>query len=115
MQVSSDRAGHLAVLALDATGRVQVYAGQGAGGAATAVQPGRPELLPGAIELDETLGKEVIVALRCEQALPADRLVAALQRAVDPGKVASDPAAALGRSDLPCAEARYVITKTARR
>jgi hypothetical protein len=117
MQISSDRPGHLAVLALDTTGRVQLYAGAAGAGVpgppTPVVRPGQPELLPGAVELDETLGREVIVALRCDEALPADHLVAALQRAVDQSKVASDPAAALGRSGLPCAEARYVITKTA--
>jgi hypothetical protein len=87
--------GYLAVLGLDASEKLSVFFPAGANAQA---RPGAEEVLPGAIELDGTLGREVITALRCEQPIPLATLVREARTApahFEPG----------------CAVARYEITK----
>jgi hypothetical protein len=100
---------HVAVLALDTTGRVSVYH-PSAGTTATPVE-GERGPLPGAIELDGTLGPEVIVAFSCPGPVAVDSLVAAVQKATDRARVSVDPAEALGPLEGPCVAARYRIAK----
>jgi hypothetical protein len=102
-------AAYAAVLAVDTTGRVSVY--HPAGGAqAAAAEPGE---LPvrGAIELDETLGTEVLLAFSCAQPVDVATLVAAVQQATDRARVAHDPADAVGSMKVPCDISRYRIQK----
>jgi hypothetical protein len=110
-QVNSDRDGHLVVLSVDAAAKVSVFYPRS--GESAAVHAGGRGLLPDAIELDGTLGPEVIVALRCPSPLAPQLAAAAARRALDPRQVATRPAAALGPLDLGCAETRYELNKVA--
>ena len=105
----SDGRSYLAVLAVDVTGRVSVYHPQ-AGSTARLAEPGASPL-PSAVELDGTLGSEVILAFACPSPLAVDTLVAAVQQATDRGRVRTDPAAAVGAVQSPCVSARYRIEK----
>lgn len=109
LEIDSDKPGQVAVLAVDTSGQVSVY--YPAGPRTTALAAHTREPLPNAVELDDRLGGEVIVALRCAEPLDIEAAVAATRRAVDPARVAADPSSALGKLGLPCAETRYAITK----
>jgi hypothetical protein len=101
----------VAVLAVDTTGRVSVYH-PASGTTATPADPaGTP--LPGAVELDGTLGTEVILAFSCPSPVAIETLTSAVQQATDRARVAGDPAAAVGPMQTPCAVARYRIEKAA--
>jgi hypothetical protein len=108
-KVTSDRPGHVAILGIDRAGTVSVYHPQAAGsgaqaGAAATASPlaARSEVpLPTAVELDDTLGDEVVLAVRCADPLPIGDIVAAARKG----------AGADGALALPCAQARYRITK----
>jgi hypothetical protein len=112
-KVSSDRAGHVAILGIDSSGTVSVYHPQpvgpgattgteAAGAAKAAPLAARSEApLPTAIELDNTLGDEVVLAVRCADPLPVGDIVAAARKGPS----------ADGTLALPCAQARYRITK----
>ena len=115
-KVSSERAGHLTVLAVDQQGTVSVFHPQrgSAETASAALAPiaARSEgPLPTAVELDDTLGEEILVAVRCAEPRPVAEVVAAA-RAAFTGKQGAGTAPAAGPLALPCAEARYRITKT---
>jgi hypothetical protein len=102
----------VAVLAVDTRAAVSVYYPQGP---TTAELPaGGNAPLPSAVELDDTLGGEVIVAFSCPGPQPLQSLVAAVQQALDEARVRSDPAAALGPIDTPCVTARYRFDKLPR-
>jgi hypothetical protein len=103
---------YLAVLAVDTTGSVSVYHPANGGTAAPADPAETP--LPGAVELDGTLGTEVILAFSCPAPIAVDRLVSAVQQATDRTRVATDPADAVGPVQTPCTAARYRIEKVAR-
>ncbi len=82
---STPRAQHLAILSLDATAHASVYypdADQ-----AAPIEPGTNVLLPSAIELDATLGQELIVAVFCEQPIAVAPLREALQARRTPLRV----------------------------
>jgi hypothetical protein len=106
LQLTSQEAGYALVLGVDAAAKVSVYHPQ-----ASAAQPiaatssGAGELLPQAIELDDTLGPETLVALRCKQPLPVSAAVAAAR--------ALGTAGGKAQLGLPCTEIRYVIEKVA--
>jgi hypothetical protein len=111
----------VAVLAVDTRAAVSVYYPLQAN--AAALGDGANEPLPSAVELDGTLGGELLLAFSCPQALPVASLVAAVQQAVsaaDPALLKTDPAAALAAQpvqpvmDTPCAIARYKIEKLPR-
>jgi hypothetical protein len=106
--MDNDQPGSLTVLAVDATGQIAVYQ------PAMPLSVGRALALPQAIELDGTLGDEVIVALRCPANMATQAVVKAAERALDQAMVGKDPAAALGKLGLPCAEVRYAFQKVAR-
>lgn len=112
-KVTSDRAGHVAVLGIDRTGAVSVFHPQlPASGTETAgaraesaraapLSAGAEGPLPTAVELDSSLGDEVLLAVRCADPLPLDEIVAAARKG----------AGTDGTVALPCAQARYRITK----
>jgi hypothetical protein len=103
---------HVAVLAIDTSAKVSVYYPQADTTAELAEGANAP--LPSAVELDGTLGGEVLVAFSCAQRQPVQSLVAAVQQALDPAVVRTDPAAALGTIDTPCVSTRYRINKLPR-
>ena len=105
-RVSSDRAGYLAIVGIDAARAVTPYAP--ADGDARAFGPARDALLDGSIILDETLGAERVVALLCPRALPVSAIVDAGKRALT---AAHDNPAALGQLPLDCAQASRLIVK----
>jgi hypothetical protein len=107
LTVDNDRPGKVTVLAVDAAGQISVYQ------PAVRVAVGRALPLPQAIELDGTLGDEVIVALRCPDSLTTQAVVAAAERALNRAMVKQDPVGALGTLSVPCAEVRYAIQKVA--
>jgi hypothetical protein len=107
LTLDNDQAGKVTVLAVDASGQISVYQ------PAVSLKAGRAVPLPQAIELDSTLGDEVIVALRCPDNVATQAVVAAAGRALDRTRVKQDPAGALGNLALPCVEVRYAIQKVA--
>ena len=107
LTLDNDRPGKVTVLALDATGEISVYQ------SAVPLGSGRAQPLPHAIELDSTLGDEVIVAVRCPENVTTQAVVAAAGRALNRATVKQDPVGALGTLALPCAEVRYAIQKVA--
>jgi hypothetical protein len=103
--------GYVAVVSVDAAAKISVYYPQGAG-AAPWKSGSAGEPLPSAVELDRTLGHEVIVAVRCASPFEVSALVASVRRSLNAGAAAADPGKALRPLDLGCAEARYEITKS---
>jgi hypothetical protein len=107
LTLDNDRAGSVTVLALDTAGQISVYQ------PAVPLAAGRALPLPLAIELDRTLGDELIVAVRCPETMATQAVVAAAERALNRATVKQDPVGALGTLALPCAEVRYTIQKVA--
>jgi hypothetical protein len=97
---------HAIVLAREEAGAISIYHPAGDAAEPLAANPAGETLLPGAIELDGTVGKETLVALFCRKSVPVADAVAALKRS--PSDLSEE---ALG---LPCSAARYVITKVSR-
>jgi hypothetical protein len=104
--------GYLAVVAVDSTGKVSVYYPPGA--AAARVEAGRDVALASAVELDATLGPEVIVAVRCESALPVADVVKATRDAAEAARARGVAPTELGPLGLPCVETRHRIAKAER-
>jgi len=77
LSYSADRAGHLAVLAIDGAGQVEVYFPAGA--TTWAAAAGRRIALPASTELDDVLGEERLWIVLCERPQPLAPLVAALR------------------------------------
>jgi hypothetical protein len=100
---------YLAVLAVDTTAQVSVYYPPDSPTALLA-DPAQV-LLPGAIELDGALGGEVILAFSCPGPVAVRALIDAVQEAIDPRQVTTNPAAAVGGVNTPCVVARYRIEK----
>src|SRR5207253_944057 len=92
------RAGYLTVVSVDAAKKVSVYYPPGPN--AERVEAGHDVPLRSAIELDETLGRETVIGVRCDEARSVAEVVAAAQRG-----------AALGPG---CDEVRLELEKTAR-
>jgi hypothetical protein len=105
------QAGYLAVVAVDSTGRVSVYYPPGA--AAAAVPAGREIPLASAVELDGTLGREVIIGVRCEAPVPVARVADAARQGVEAARARGVAPTDLGPLGLPCVETRHQITKLA--
>jgi hypothetical protein len=129
---------HPMVLAVDQTARVSVYfpaqepapelsvtaSSKGAavmarGGAAMDLDPAGADrerapgqLLPTAIELDDTLGRETIIALNCRAPVTLDMARTAVRDATVHGAAGTTVRA--GDLGLACQQARYVIEKVAR-
>ncbi len=113
--LNANRDSFVAVLAVDTRAAVSVYYPQQ--DTAAALGAGADGPLPSAVELDDALGGELLLAFSCPQAVPVPSLVAAVQQAVsraDPSLIKFDPATGLGTIDTPCATARYRIQKLPR-
>lgn len=106
------QAGYLAIVAVDARGSVSSYYPPGP--TAAPVEAGREVPLQTAVELDGTLGQEVIVGLRCTSALPMESILGATRKAVDAARARGAAPTELGALGLPCVETRHQIAKLAR-
>jgi hypothetical protein len=109
---SGTQSGYLAVVAVDATGAVSVYYPPAMSTAE--VTAGRNVPLSSAVELDDTLGREVIVGVRCEQPILVDAVVGAARKAAQSARARGAAVTDLGPLGLPCAETRYQIDKRQR-
>ena len=105
-QIASAEAGYLTVLGLDERKQVSVYFPSGP--QAAAVAAGAADLLPNAVELDESLGRELVLAVRCAAPVAVADVQAAARRAIDGAGGGALPSLA-----LPCAQVRYSMTKVA--
>jgi hypothetical protein len=103
-------AGFLGIASVDGAGAVNLYAPQG-DGALLRVEKDQP-LVAGAVEVDQVLGPERLMALVCPSPLPGPRVVAGLQAAL--GK-AQGQAAALDveGAGLGCAHTSFSFQKVA--
>jgi hypothetical protein len=101
--------GYLAIVAVDAAGQVAAYYPSGT--TAAPVEAGHDVDLQSAVELDGTLGREVIVGLRCQTAVAMDAILAATRKAASDARAHGGEVGALG---LPCVETRHQIDKRAR-
>jgi hypothetical protein len=110
LRLTSTEAGHVVVVALDEARRVSVYYPPGP--RSDALAAARDQILRTAVELDATLGREVIVAVRCPQPVGVEQVAAAARRALgdaDGALARIGPVApAVGPG---CVEARYEIRK----
>jgi hypothetical protein len=76
-ELAASASGHVAIVARDAAGGVSVYHGW------APVDAGAGQLLPGAVELDESQGRERVYAVLCARPVSIDGLVEAVRRAPD--------------------------------
>jgi hypothetical protein len=104
------RAGHLTIVSVDEAGNVSLYYPPGP--TAAPVAAGQDIPLSTSVELDATLGREVIIGVRCDAPIATDAVMNAARRAVEgvKGRAATE----LGPLGLPCAETRHQIAKQAR-
>lgn len=96
----------LAILGIDAAGVVTPYVEE------AAAEPGEPQLLPGSILLDETLGPERIVALFCDEPMGRARLLEAGAEALR--QAGGDPSAELRLEAPGCVQTSLLVWKVAR-
>jgi hypothetical protein len=106
------KAGHLTIVAIDEAGKVSLYYPPGPTSAP--VGAGHDVPLSTSVELDGTLGREVIVGVRCDVPVAVESVVEAARRAVESAKARGAAATALGSLGLPCAETRHQIAKQPR-
>ncbi len=102
--------GYLAIVAVDAVGKVSVYYPPGP--VAEPVEAGRD--LRSAVELDDVLGPEVVVALRCAEPVAVAQVVAAAKQAVERARLAAQTPTAIDELGLPCIEMRQKLDKVGR-
>lgn len=95
----------LAILGIDAAGAVTPYVEE------LALEAGGPQLMPGAIRLDDTLGPERIVALFCEQPLGRAKLLELGAQAL--ARAGGDPASELRLEAPGCVQTSLLIWKRA--
>lgn len=76
-RVVSQTSGFLAIASVDGAGTVSLYAPQG-DAALLRIEKGQ-SLIAGAVELDQVLGPERLMALVCPRPLPGTRIVTAIQ------------------------------------
>lgn len=96
----------VAVLGIDAAGAVTPYVEE------VAIEAGGPQVLPGAILLDETLGPERIVALFCREPIGRAALVQAGIEALE--RAGGDPADELVLEVSDCLQTSLLIRKVVR-
>lgn len=94
-RVGADVRGYLAILAVDAAGAVSVYYPPGAD--AEPIGPGRDLPLATAVELDDTLGGETVIALLCRRPMAVAALAAAVRD---------------GDAELPCVRLEHHLDKS---
>jgi hypothetical protein len=109
-RLTARRDGHAGLVSVDGAGRASSYGPQGEGGRLAPLAAAQPTLLDGSIVLDQVLGRERLFAFLCRDRLETDRLVRAVQAAVDARPSASPSAADLG---LDCAVGAFWFTKAA--
>jgi len=106
-QVTSDAPGYLAVLSVDAANTVSLYYPPGP--IAVPIKAGSNQPLQTAVALDEVLGEETVIALRCATAEKTADLAELAQRAVaTASKAGHKTLAPLGTG---CVEHRLTLTK----
>jgi hypothetical protein len=106
------RGGYLAVVAIDESGAISVY--YPGGPTAAAVEAGREVDLQSAVELDDKLGSEVVLAVRCDRPLAVSDVVRATHDALRAARARGLGPTELGPLGLPCDETRHRMTKTDR-
>jgi hypothetical protein len=105
-------AGYLTVVAIDSKGDVSVYYPPGP--TAAPVPAGRDIALASAVELDATLGREVIIGVRCETPVAVTAVAESARKAVEGARGRGLYATEIGALDFPCAQTRHQITKQPR-
>src|SRR5262249_6301084 len=105
----SDRKGFLGIVGIDSARKVTAYAP--AEGTLLAIPKGKNMLLEGSIVLDETLGPERIVAVRCATSMPIARVVEKATQALE--AAGGDPVAVTA-IDLGCTQTSFLIKKVSR-
>jgi anti-sigma factor RsiW len=110
-RLASRRAGYVTVVGLDDRGAVSQYYPPGA--ATERVEAGDDVALRTAVELDDAPGRELVVAVRCDAAVPPSRVVEAARAALDRTRSAGGRAVDVGELGIGCAEARLVVAKLA--
>jgi hypothetical protein len=108
--VSTVQPGYLGVVSMDASGKVMVFIPEGE--RLAALGEGKLQQQPGGVLLDDTLGPERFVAVRCAEALPQSRLEAAARDAL--ARAGGDVHAAGALSLEGCIEDAFPIEKVAR-
>jgi hypothetical protein len=106
------RAGHLALVAVDAKRVVTLYHPSSAGPAAS-VPAGVGQPLPGSTILDETLGPETVVGVLCAESFDTKTLVRRGRELVDAVRAGRDPARWLPGAGG-CQVARFDLDKRTR-
>ncbi len=66
-----------------------------------------------AVELDGSLGREVVLAVRCDRPLPVAEVLKAARQAADAARARGGAPTDLGPLGLACDETRQIIAKTA--
>jgi len=108
-QVTSNAPGHLAILAIDEAAQISVYYPPGP--IAVPIGVGSNQQLASAVVLDGTLGKETVIALRCQNAETTANLIEFARRAVASSQKAGKPASSVGALGTGCLEYRLTLTK----
>jgi hypothetical protein len=70
--------------------------------------------LQSAVELDDTLGRELVLGLRCDGPVALADVVKAARQAAAAARARGAAATEIGPLGLPCDETRYAIAKTPR-
>lgn len=86
--VSTDGPAFLAIVSVDGAGKVSAY--YPADPAATAIPPGRDQVLPRSVLLDDTLGLERVVGVFCNRPFAVAELAAAVARDAIPAGCTTD-------------------------
>jgi hypothetical protein len=80
--VSTDAPVYLAIISVDGAGRVSAY--YPAGPTAAAISAGHDQVLPRSVLLDDTLGRERVVAAFCDRPIATTEIAAAVARSAIP-------------------------------
>jgi hypothetical protein len=108
-QVTSNTPGHLAILAIDDAAQISVYYPPGP--VAVPIGVGSNQPLSTAVVLDDTLGTETVIALRCQSAEKTADLIEFARRAVTSSQKNGQTASSVGALGTGCVEYRLTLTK----
>jgi anti-sigma factor RsiW len=106
------KGGYLAVVSVDATGSVSVFYPPGT--TAAPVLAGHEVALQSAVELDDTLGRELVLGLRCDGPVALADVVNAVRQAAAAARASGAAPTEIAPLGLPCDETRHMIAKTQR-
>lgn len=109
-RVSTSQPGYLVIVGVDSQAQVSLFYPPGP--AAARLETGRDKPLETAVEIDATPGHEVVVALRCNDAVTTAQVIAAARTAVGRARESGLPATSIGALGLPCVEAKTTLTKS---